>query len=75
MSSADAPEQFRPLIDIGRRYRANDLLEVAAGGHGKVLLKTAVKSDAGSSWDTTARQRRETSSGLWPWVRAVSAAH
>src|SRR5438270_8798051 len=39
------------LIDISRRYRANDLLDVAAA-HGRVLLKTAVKSDAGWSWDT-----------------------
>jgi lantibiotic modifying enzyme len=39
------------LIDIGRRYRVNEFLEVAAA-HGKVLLKTAVKSDAGWSWDT-----------------------
>src|SRR5258708_23392598 len=39
------------LVDIGRRYRANDLLEGAAA-HGKVLLKKAGKSDAGWSWDT-----------------------
>ena len=39
------------LIDIGRRYRADDLLEIAAA-HGRVLLKTAVKSDTGWSWDT-----------------------
>jgi lantibiotic modifying enzyme len=39
------------LLDIGRRFRADDLLEMAAA-HGQVLLKKAVKSDAGWSWDT-----------------------
>jgi lantibiotic biosynthesis protein len=39
------------LLEISRRYRADEILETAVA-HGKLLLKAAVKSDAGWSWDT-----------------------
>ncbi len=39
------------LLDVARQFHADDLIEFAAA-HGQVLLRTAVKSDAGWSWDT-----------------------